>query len=534
MGKHLDSKDKNGRRVGDWAVQVAKGKAKCTVCECTVNFQANKKMLFQHSESSKHIKASGGNTTAVASQKSVAELFQAQEGASEEAETVKKKAEQLGIKLVAALSRHQISLRVVDCIVPILKDALPDSDIVQSLSLGREKARYIAIHGIAPVFQAETIEKPKNCDAFLVGFDETCTNKKEEMEILVKIANPDGGVELRHYRTVDLQAGDALTIKETLLETFEADGIDCKKAMIGTMTDWCAVMSGSLTGVNKRLEDEIPQLFVSGGCPAHHLGNTIKAMVKIFDPDLKDALVNLSECVGGEKGRSLKQMKEFEKVSLEVVGKLPGKIRKFVDTRWRSIRHCAQDALKEEEVIYTYLKGVKKPTERQKKLQKYFVDQRVMTKLKLQFVVASTREFDEGIDFFEKGEEHAHQVFDKMEELLTSQLLKVMKEKEVRIVDEEGNISSKDAMDLLKVDIDEDEKQRRNANLFTGAKVEQFVKKLGLDPKSPQLKWFYESVRSAHLEACRRLIKYFKIGLESKELEYITALGPKTGPRWRL
>ena len=75
-------------------------------------------------------------------------------------------------------------------------------------------------------------------------------------------------------------------------------------------------------------------------------------------------------------------MHEFERIAKEVVGKTPGKIRKFVETRWRSIRHCAADALKEEDVIHHYLKNVKKPTERQKKLQKYFVEQKEMTRLK--------------------------------------------------------------------------------------------------------------------------------------------------------
>ena len=37
----------------------------------------------------------------------------------------------------------------------------------------------------------------------------------------------------------------------------------------------------------------------------------------------------------------------------------------------------------------------------------------------------------------------------------------------------------------------------------------------------------FNAVRSAHIEASRRLIKYFKTGLESKELKYMSALGPK-------
>ena len=211
-------------------------------------------------------------------------------------------------------------------------------------------------------------------------------------------------------------------------------------------------------------------------------------MGKAFDPDLKDALVNLSECIGGEKGRSLKQMHEFERIAKEVVGKSPGKIRKFVETRWRSIRHCAADALKEEDVIYYYLKTVKKPTERQKKLQKYFVDQKEMTRLKLCFVIAATREFDEAIDYFEENDEHAHEVYEKMEDILRSQLLKVIEESEIRGTDEEENVFTKNGSDLLNVDLDHDEKQRKDTTLFIGDKAEKMIKTLGLDPRSVHLK----------------------------------------------
>ena len=106
---------------------------------------------------------------------------------------------------------------MVECLVPILKRCLPDCSTVQEIKLSREKARYIAYKGIAPIFAAETIEKLKSCDAFVVGFDETAINKKEEMEIVVKIANAEGGIEMRHYKTVELEAGDAETITTTLL-----------------------------------------------------------------------------------------------------------------------------------------------------------------------------------------------------------------------------------------------------------------------------------------------------------------------------
>ena len=57
------------------------------------------------------------------------------------------------------------------------------------------------------------------------------------MEILVKLAHPDTGIELRHYRTLDLYAGTAENIVDALLGTFDEDGIDYKNKLIAPMTE---------------------------------------------------------------------------------------------------------------------------------------------------------------------------------------------------------------------------------------------------------------------------------------------------------
>ena len=87
-----------------------------------------------------------------------------------------------------------------------------------------------------------------------------------------------------------------------------------------------------------------------------------------------------------------------------------------------------------------------------------FVVQREMTRLKLRFIVSATREFDEAIDYFEANGEHAHEVYGKLEQILTSQLLKVMNVEEIKCKDEEENYVSKDARELLKTDLEDSKK----------------------------------------------------------------------------
>ena len=50
----LAVKDKYEEEVGSWAVQVARGVARCKVCLCTILFSKGRRSLLQHSESEKH------------------------------------------------------------------------------------------------------------------------------------------------------------------------------------------------------------------------------------------------------------------------------------------------------------------------------------------------------------------------------------------------------------------------------------------------------------------------------------------------
>ena len=127
------------------------------------------------------------------------------------------------------------------------------------------------------------------------------------MEILVKLSHPTSGIELRHYRTLDLYSGTAENIVNSLLGTFDEDGIDYKNKLIAPMTDGCPTMQGKLSGVKKRSGEKIPQLKDLGSCGAHHISNAIQHATGTFNKDVKEAMINIFFDVGGGKGKGLKK-----------------------------------------------------------------------------------------------------------------------------------------------------------------------------------------------------------------------------------
>ena len=98
--------------------------------------------------------------------------------------------------------------------------------------------------GIGKTYREEMVLLLRKCDTFSIGFDESEINKTSQMEVLVKLAHPEYGIVLRHYRTIELQGVGAKEVTNTLIESSSLDGVDFKKKLIAPMSDGCATMEG--------------------------------------------------------------------------------------------------------------------------------------------------------------------------------------------------------------------------------------------------------------------------------------------------
>ena len=187
-----------------------------------ISFKRGCPELFKHSESAIHVQsmktAKPGKTESFFEDKIEA--------------GIKSKLRDLEIAIVAFLSRHSVPPPEAECLMKIIKNYVPDSEIVQQASLGKEKARYLTIYGIRDAYEEETLKKMRNSDAFSVQIDESEVNKVSQLEIRANLSSKGKGIERRHFKVVDLEAGDAGTITETVLEAFIEDGIDVKGKLI--------------------------------------------------------------------------------------------------------------------------------------------------------------------------------------------------------------------------------------------------------------------------------------------------------------
>ena len=191
-----------------------------------------------------------------------------------------------------------------------------------------------------------------------VAMDESEVNKRSELEICCNISS-ESDVESRHYKCVDLQAGDAETICNTLIGEMVEDKIPYKEKMLSLDLEGCSTMQGCMLGVITRMVREVPELSSLGSSNAHDLSNAMMHGVTAAFPDFNEALVDLYQDLGGAKGRGLKK-KQFEELALAMGVKVTA-FKRFVSTRFRTLRTCIGPALAMFLVIVAYYKGVKKP-----------------------------------------------------------------------------------------------------------------------------------------------------------------------------
>ena len=516
---YLEGVDKNGVKVKDWAVQIAPGKAECTSCGFNkqITFSRGLSDLTRHSETEHHRKS-------LKSQKKSNQPTLAQFALNQEHDKTKEKAKDLEIAVLMFLSRHSIPPNKAECLMKILKLHVTDSKIVENVQLSAEKARYVTIYGIGGHFEAETIEKVKNCDAFSCSIDESEVNKKSCLEFQVKFAS-EKGLESRHLGIADLEGMDAQTISETVEETFRKDNIDYKGKLINLGMDGCNTMIGEKTGVITRLKNAIPQLKSDGSCNLHHMSNAEQHATTEFDPDIKKALVDTYYDLGGAPGKGVKKQKDFIKICKNDLGFEPLPILEFVTTRWSSLPTCIKPILHNYDGLVKYYKTLKSPTDRQKNLIKFYVERCDLNRIRLKFLLANSSEYLKNIKFFEERSAHVHNTGMKLEDILVSQMSKVLDDKEFNELDDEDNLVRKSRDKLINIDLDKATKLS-NKEMFITNDVKKELDALGLKPDHPEVKWLFDSIRKYHLVKLKFLLKYFRTALSSPVFNYLSGLDP--------
>ena len=118
----------------------------------------------------------------------------------------------------------------------LFKKMFPDSDIAAKFNMERTKLSYVISHGLGPFFHRNLVEEVKQCERFVLCFDEQKNHQNnKQLDILFKYWSVNNQrVVTRYYKSILLGHAPADVIKDHIINSFRTDGIDIKRlVMIG-------------------------------------------------------------------------------------------------------------------------------------------------------------------------------------------------------------------------------------------------------------------------------------------------------------
>ncbi|CAF4716423.1 unnamed protein product, partial [Rotaria sp. Silwood2] len=146
--------------------------------------------------------------------------------------------------------QNAFSYKNPDEVGELFRTMFSDSKIAQKFSIQHSKMSYVISHGIGPYFRDLLIKGIKNCERFVLCFDEQTNNQnKKQLDLYFRYwSSQKGLVVTRYYRTILLGHAQANVVVDGILGAFCTDGIDISKLLM---------LSRDNPNVNKTVEKMI-------------------------------------------------------------------------------------------------------------------------------------------------------------------------------------------------------------------------------------------------------------------------------------
>ena len=244
--------------------------------------------------------------------------------------------------------QHGFSYRSSDETGELFRAMFPDSHIAQKFAIQHSKMSYVISHGLGPFFRGRLIEEIKECQRFVLCFDEQTNNQsKKQLDLLLRYwSSRKGSVVTRYYRSVLLGHAQATIVVDSIFESFRTDGIDIRKILM---------LSRDNPNVNKTVEKMIndsmkkvdAELMSIGTCNLHIVHNAFKAgmiplqrltyLVTYCFPGTNEAdwhVENFCMDVWSWFRKSPARQEDFETIVDEINDSIEKSMLYFSSTRW--------------------------------------------------------------------------------------------------------------------------------------------------------------------------------------------------------
>ncbi|XP_018571105.1 uncharacterized protein LOC108910845 [Anoplophora glabripennis] len=233
-------------------------------------------------------------------------------------------------KLAMSVVEHNLPFLYMDHLPDLLKSIAPDSEILKLLNCARTKTtsmvKVMAVESQANL--AHILTKTK----FSIIVDETTDISVTKcLAILVRYVSTESNeVKDRLLSLIEVNDLSAAGIVTAILQVIDDLKIP-RNNIIGFAADNAAVMMGNFNGVQAKLKELLPNIFVIG-CICHSLALCASSAANKLPKEIEDFVRNLYNYLNGSAKR-LKDFKQFQ----DFVNIKPHKLLRLSQTRWLSL-----------------------------------------------------------------------------------------------------------------------------------------------------------------------------------------------------
>lgn len=331
--KLLETSDPNGGKYGDWILRNDNFNVTCRFCKSNVCLKEGEKALSKHSATGKHQKAK----TTAGCRGSIVHAFAAAAAKNAEARGTEELARDAEIIYLHHLEAHGISPHAAACTSTLFAQMFPDSKIAAKFSFSDSKQGYEVTHGLGPYYSSNLTSRLQS-EYFSINIDESTVLKSSQLAITCRYFNREKDkIVTEHFQTVNIMKKDAESIVALLDKTFTDRNIDFRKHMIHVETDSCPAMRGVRNGVIKKLKESMEYISDLGGCPDHHIANSLKYAMLSFDQELKTLFVDVYQDIEKYPTHQERYQQACKHVGVQVKPMF-----RMVDTRYVCVLHISR------------------------------------------------------------------------------------------------------------------------------------------------------------------------------------------------
>jgi hAT family C-terminal dimerisation region len=297
-------------------------KARCKLCNTSVTVAyEGVKALTQHGDSQKH----KNNVAAAAASQRIHNFFVIKDNSQTEKVNIAE------LTHVFHGVKHHNSFVAQDCTIKIMKQIIPDSEIVKKITAGRTKSSAIVNNVLYPYSLELVLDDLQNGLPFSVATDATNKGNRKVYPVVVQYFTASEGM---CYKILDFYEDsfeDSASIKSQLCRVLHEKGLSWSN-VTAYGADNASVNYGVNNSVYQKLVEQENENIIAAHCNDHILHNCAKNALKVLSFDIENLVLK----VFAEFSNSAKKREELKECFAFCESEFHEVVR-HVPTRWLSL-----------------------------------------------------------------------------------------------------------------------------------------------------------------------------------------------------